>query len=169
MARCAPRVLIVLALAGALAACGFQLRGAYGIDERLQPLYLDASGAFGRELADTLERGGVEVSAVRDDAAARLEITDTERERRVLALGDDGRVDEYELIYRAEWRLVAGADEDVAEPLIGATRDTARGSYIFRRGDRLAADAEEEVVEARIRGEVAERILRRLAAWLPDD
>ncbi len=160
-----PRLLIVLCLLPLLAACGFQLRGSYGIDERLQPMYIAAGGEFGHALTNELERGGIDLTADRNTAASVLEVIERHRDRRVLAIAEDGRADEYEILYTVDWRLLAGDGADSGDALIAATRHSARDAYIFDPGRRLAADAEEEVLEERIRAEVAERILRRIEAW----
>lgn len=163
------RVVLIALLALALAACGFQLRGAYGIDDALQPVYLDASGDFGNTLERTLRTGGIELTGSRDQAGATLRVQGTERERRVLAIREDGRVDEYEIVYRVDWRLETVDDEGATKRLIDSTRYAARRSYIFEPGSRLAADDEEEVLIELLYEDLSDRILRRIEAWTPED
>jgi LPS-assembly lipoprotein len=162
--RLGPIVLLVLALA----ACGFQLRGAYGIDDALQPLRIEARGDFRDTLERALRTGGVELTSSRDQAAATLRVLDTERERRVLAIREDGRVDEYELVYRVDWHLEAVTEAGETARLIDRTRYAGQRSYIFEPGSRLAADDEEEVLIELLYEDLSDRILRRIEAWSPE-
>lgn len=163
------RLPVIALLAALLVACGFQLRGSYDIPADLQPLRVDAGGEFGDALERVLRTGGVELTRERDQAAATLRVTDRSEERRVLAIREDGRVDEYELVYRVTWHLApSGGGGDPADHLIAATRYSGERSYIFDPGSRLAADDEEEVLREILREDLADRILRRLEAWSPD-
>lgn len=159
----------IVVLAVLLAACGFQLRGAYDIHADLQPLHVDAHGDFGETLQRVLRTGGVELTDDRGDAAATLRVTDREQDRRVLAIREDGRVDEYELVYRITWHLAPGdGGAEPADRLIASTRYSGERSYIFEPGSRLAADDEEEVLLDILREDLADRILRRIESWSPE-
>lgn len=158
----------VMLLGLVLAACGFQLRGAYDIHPDLQPLHLAASGDFGNTLERVLRSGGVELTGDRERAAATLRVTERQQDRRVLAIREDGRVDEYELVYRVTWQLTPAADgSDPTDYLIPPTRYSGERSYIFSPDSRLAADDEEEVLRDILREDLADRILRRVEAWSP--
>lgn len=157
----------VLLMAVVATGCGFKLRGSYGVADALQPVYLDAGGDFGRVLERSLAAGGVELADSPDAAASVLNVQSTDRERRVLAIDEDGRANEYELVLRADWSLRASGDDDEAR--IGSTRYSASRSFFFDPESRLARDDEEEVLIDEIRADLADRILRRIAAWTPDD
>lgn len=163
------RITQILLLSVLLAACGFQLRGSYGIDETLQPMYVQAGGEFGNELRRALAAGGIELTRDRGEASSTLRVMNADRERRVLAIRQDGRVDEYELVLRVDWRLEGSGDGDSAGLLIEATRYSGQRSYIFDPGSRLAADDEEEVLIEILHSDLADRILRRIEAWSPGD
>lgn len=151
------------------AGCGFKLRGSYGISEVMQPLYLQASGDFGRVLESNLATGGVELADSPANAASVLEVRSAQDDRRTLAIDEEGRVDEYEVVFRVTWRLAAGEARSDDEPLIGETEYGAGRSFVFDPESRLAADDEEEVLIEELHADLADRILRRLAAWSPGD
>lgn len=158
----------MMILALLLTACGFQLRGSYGIDESLQPMQVSAGGDFGAALRVALETGGVSLTDDAAEAAAVLRVTGTERDRRVLAIDERGRVDEYELEYRVAWHLERGDGSDETQRLIKSTGYSARRSYIYDAGSQLAADDEEEVLIDTLYRDLADRILRRIETWSPE-
>ncbi len=93
----------VLLLGGVLvsvAGCGFQLRGTVEFPAHLQPLQvtgLDIHDPLRRELLALLRTQGVQLSEHAEQAQARLHLQGLKEHRRVLSVGADARVSEYEI------------------------------------------------------------------------
>jgi len=160
-----PRVAIVAALVLGLAACGFQLRGSYGIDDDLMPMRVDAGGELGRALRDGFAASGIELTDSPESAHSTLRVLNSERERRIIAIGQDGNVDEFELLYDVRWRLDRSDGDGGTQALVEPTTNRVRRNFIFDPDRRLAADEEEEALVEQLFRDMTDRILRRIEAW----
>ena len=162
-------VAAVAALALAVTACGFQLRGSYRLPDALFPLQIDAPGgsAVARELRATLERQDVELTADPAAAAARLVILDESSERRILAIGSSADVEEYELRTTVRWELVRAAAEGETTAL-GPEELTACRDYGFDPEAVLSKQNEEDALYEDMSEDLAQRLLFRLQAWSPE-
>lgn len=161
---------VALAALTALAACGFQLRGSYDIPPAIVPIAIEAPGGSGvaRALDDALGYGDMRVATSDESAASRIEILDERSERRVLAVGSRGKVDEYELRYNVRWRLVdARADAEGERELIAPAELTARRDYIQDSTAVLGKESERDALVDGMREDIAQRILARIQAWEP--
>lgn len=153
-----------------VAACGFQLRGSYGIDEALMPMRVVGGGDLGGELRATLRRSGVELVDDAAAAASTLRILERDRERRIVAITETGRVDAYEIVQSVEWQLDgrAATDEGARPELIAANVVAAWRSYDFDPDAVLSRDDQEEIIDELLLRDVVDRILFRIQAWSPD-
>jgi LPS-assembly lipoprotein len=123
--RLALAVLIAVGPAG----CGFHLRGEAEPRPELARTLLEADRLeprFRYRLAQALERNGVELVEAPGEASAILTVRDTARERRVLSVGSDARVTEYELLARIEISARTPEGEVVLEPRNLSTRRAYR-------------------------------------------
>ncbi|HHA19376.1 MAG TPA: hypothetical protein ENK70_06695, partial [Methylophaga sp.] len=83
-----------------LAGCGFHLRGTAIIPDDLKVIYIqgvDTNKSLGLELKNSLIRNGVTVVNDYQKDSAILTILENKVERRVLSVGSDAKVNEYEL------------------------------------------------------------------------
>ncbi|WP_240483794.1 LPS assembly lipoprotein LptE [Methylobacillus sp. MM3] len=144
----------------ALAACGFQLRGATELG--FKKLYLQKSNAsaLAKELRRSLTSSGVEVVATPEEAEMLLELSGESTEKNILSLSGGGKVREYELIYRVTIRLREASSELWGIPqLIEQRRD-----YSYDDTQLLAKEGEEARLYSDMRSDSAREILRRLNA-----
>jgi LPS-assembly lipoprotein len=148
--------LCVLGLTG----CGFALRGSYALP--YQGVSVSSTGAsvvagqIRRELADTQTK--VVSSAV--EADAQLVVVDERRERQILSLSGAGRVREYELRLRIEYRAVR-KDGTVLIP----TSEIMLKRILPFNDERIIAKAQEEAqMYADMEKDAVGQILRRLIA-----
>src|SRR5262249_2823739 len=153
------RVLLALAVL-ALGGCGFQLRGT--ADLPFQTLYMPpATGGIALDVKRNIQ-AGTRTKVVDDpkQADAQLQFTQEIRDRNILSLAATGRVREYQLRYRVEFRVVDGkGGEFVPGSSILLTRDVT-----FNDSDVLSKEAEEAQLYRDMQFDMVQQIMRRLAA-----
>jgi len=164
MARAARLALLGVALW--LGGCGFHLRGTAGFEETpLSAVYL-AAGAEESEMAAALETALSQVGVRRvtsaEEADARIVLHRYSERRRVLSVGEEARVREYELIARLVFSAQAG-DDGWRVP---RTRLEAMRDITFDPTQVLGRTREQEVFYEEMRRGLAQRVLRRLNAQL---
>ena len=120
------RILSLVFLVCTLAACGFQLRGAYNLPEHLSPLYLDKDSMsllLYKEMRTSLKASGAELTEDEATAASVLEISREQKTRDVISVDTLGRVREYRLIYRFKFTLQASGEAVIDKSNIQLTRN----------------------------------------------
>jgi len=156
-------IIPVLILAAALAGCGYHLRGSQR-PLALPPLALEAGpGALRQAVAARLEAAGVRVAP---EAPVVLRLLGEERRRRVLSVGEAGRVAEYELRYRLRFELRRPGRPLAREsPVVRETLERRRVA-VFREEEALARERERERLWEALREEAVTELLRRLEGLL---
>ena len=120
------RILSLVFLVCTLAACGFQLRGAYNLPEHLSPLFLDKDSMsllLYKELRSTIKASGAELTEDRATAASILQISREQNTRDVISVDTLGRAREYRLIYRFSFTLQASGEAVIDNSNIQLTRN----------------------------------------------
>jgi LPS-assembly lipoprotein len=156
----APAILLACLL---LAACGFQLRGEATLPAVMDRTWLavaDEHSVFARDLARHLEASGVELVGRAGEEAATLEIFSERMQREALTITGQARVREFMLIFDVEFELRDGD----GEVLIERERLQLTREYSFDEQEILAAQREQEFLEADLRRAMTSRVLRRLEA-----
>lgn len=165
-ARHAPRPvwLGIALLALLLGACGFQPRGqAPGAGSLPSPIFISGLSPYAqlsRELERQLKIAGVAMAPSAVESAAVLHISRWDRNARLLSVNSRNNAIEYELEEAVQFRLRA---PDGGE-LVG--EQTARVTRIEFRPETavLGSAREAELLRGDMRRELAERVVRRLAA-----
>lgn len=120
------RILSLVFLVCTLAACGFQLRGAYNLPEHLSPLFLDKDSMsllLYKELRSTMIASGAELTEDEANAASILQISREQKTRDVISVDSLGRAREYRLIYRFSFTLQASEEAVIDNSNIQLTRN----------------------------------------------
>jgi LPS-assembly lipoprotein len=156
------RVLAAVTVLMALAACGFQLRGQAPLPAVVAQPYVDAPDRYTALYAaidQRLRAAGAQPAANAADASAviRLHLDDTGRE--LLSVTADNKPGEYEIYYAAEFSVTSGATELLSRQQVRLTRD-----YGYDEAAVLAKEHEEASLRVALAGEIADLIMRRLAA-----
>ncbi len=162
MRRYAIKYLAVLAAAGLLGGCGFQLR------EQAQLLfsaaYVDApdNSPLGNGLR--LSLGGQKKRAMkREDAAVIIRVTRELHSKTILSLSGTGKVSEYRLEYEVEYAAYAAAGTELIAPSqIHLTRD-----FNYDDNHVLAKETEEATLNRSMEEEALRQTLRRLTYIKP--
>lgn len=160
-------LVLLVALAASLAACGFELRGStsqYSMPFRSIYLAIDDTSALGNELRRNL-RAGDKVDVVLDPAKAeaRFDVLSENRGKAILSLNSQGRVREYLLTYT----LVFSVRNTKGGELLAPTEITLKRALTFNESQVLAKEQEEGLLYRDMQADLVQQILRRLAAVKP--
>lgn len=154
-----------LAAPAALAACGFQLRGAIGLPfSTLHASFPPASAATGADFRRLL-RAASETRLVErpEDAEARLVVLSELREKEIVGFSSTGRPREYQLRLRFAFHLLdAGGNE-----LIPYTELLLRRDITTTDTQLVSKEQEEAMLYRDMQADLVQMLLRRLAAARP--
>ena len=161
-------LLSLLALAPVLSACGFRLRGAPSFPFSTLYVNAPAGSPFTREVLRNLATAGGALTLVLPPAPAAsadatLHLMGERRERVVLAKTVSGQVREVELRLFARFRLV---DKD-GRIWIDDTEMFQKRDMSYSESLALAKDEEEASLYRNMYADLAQQLLRRLAASQP--
>ena len=150
---------LVLISALTLASCGFHLRGA--ADVPFHALYIpNAKTGIALDLKRNIE-AGTNAKVVDDPKAADaiLELSGETREKIILSLTGTGRVREFRLRYRVNFRVHDGKGSDyIPSSAVQLSRDVT-----YNDAEILAKEAEEQLLFRDMQTDMVQQILRRLA------
>jgi LPS-assembly lipoprotein len=156
------RASLILAAFLALAACGFHLRGEAPLPAVMAKPWIDTQDRYSplyAALMQRLEAAGATPAPNAADASAviNLHLDDTGRE--LLSVTADNKPGEYEVYYAAEFSVSNGATELLSRKQVKLTRE-----YGYNETAVLAKEHEEDSLRAALAEEIADLIMRRLAA-----
>ena len=156
------RPLAGLLLLASLAGCGFQMRGHAPLPAVAATPYVESADRFTPLYAalDRRLRAAGATPAVNTSEASvvvRLYLDETGRE--LLSVTADNKPGEYEVYYAAEFAVTNGATELIQRTPVKLTRN-----YGYDESAVLAKEHEEASLRDALAGEIADLILRRLAA-----
>jgi LPS-assembly lipoprotein len=144
-----------------LAACGFQLRGVTALP--FESLYVDGGGnpALAAEIGRAIRTGTqTRLTDRAADAQAVLQVQGAAREKRILSLTGAGRVREYQLLYRINFRLIDKDNRD----LIPSQPIELRRDMSYDDTQVLAKEQEEALLYRDMQSDALMQLMRRLAA-----
>ena len=130
---------------------------------RLPPTYLAGqAGALQREMKYYLTVAKVPLVNNEKDAQLVMDLIGEDVQRRVLSVGADGRVQEYEVHYAATYAVRRPDGKAIiSRETLGQERD-----YTFSQSEVLAKDTEQDRLVNDMRRAVIRQIVRRLQAAL---
>ena len=159
--RLPPSAFLLAAAALLLSACGFQLRGQAPLP--FNSIYVQATGtsSFALQLKRAVRAGsGTRITDRANEAEVVLQILNELQEKEILSLGAGGRVREFQLRYRVQYRLT---DEKNREH-IPATEIVLKRDYSFNDEQALSKEAEEALLYRDMRNDAVQQLVRRLQA-----
>lgn len=157
------RISLIALFVGALAGCGFQLRGAY--DLPYESIYLAAPEftLVGSGLKRAIGSSGTRLAKTPQDAQAIFQPTGESRLPIILSLSSAGRVREKRLSYRYSYRMMDNKGRDLILPVtVEIYRDLT-----YADSDVLAKDQEEQLLWRDMERDLVQQLMRRLAAVKP--
>ncbi len=156
------RAAILVVALGFAAGCGFHLRGQAPLPPVMAAPFVDASDHYTplyAALDARLRAAGARPApnAAAATAVIRLSADDTGRE--LLSVTADNKPGEYEVYYSAEFSVSNGPAVLLSPKQVKLTRE-----YGYDESAVLAKEHEEESLRIALAEEIADQILRRLAA-----
>jgi LPS-assembly lipoprotein len=150
--------LLLIAIAG----CGFHLRGAVPLSDSLKLMYVQGINVQ-QDLGLTLKRGlqqnGVQVVDNYEKNSAVLTVLENKFERRILSVGNNAKVSEFELYGVLKFKITDGQGKLLIEPQqLEAIRD-----YQFDQTQVLSSDREEAILREQLNEQLVQSLLRRLS------
>ncbi|NQY26897.1 MAG: hypothetical protein HRT92_06925 [Piscirickettsiaceae bacterium] len=146
-----------------LASCGFHLRGSADLVDSLKVMYIQGVNlkqGLGLELKRNLTRNDVSVLANYQEGSAVLTIVENKVERRVLSVGSDAKVSEYELFGTVKFNISDKNGQLLAEN----QQVEARRDYQFDQDQVLGKEEEEHLLREQLNQQLAQSIVRYLSA-----
>jgi len=157
MTRLALLFTLVLTLAG----CGFQLRGAANLPYETLHVAAAPTSTFATQLRRAVRSGSqTRVVGNAKEAQATLYVLDESREKTILSLSGGGRVREFQLTYRVQYRV---ADKDNKE-LRAPTQIRLHRDLSFNDTDTLSKESEEALLYRDMQTDAVNQLLRQLQA-----
>jgi len=159
-----PSSFILLAAALLLAGCGFHLRGTATLP--FNTLYVQAPplSPFALQLKRAVQAGSsTKVIERADQAEAILQILTEVPEKEILSLGGGGRVREFQLRYRVQFRLTDAQNREH----IPATEIILKRDYSFNDEQVLSKESEEALLYRDMRTDAVYQLVRRLQTAKP--
>lgn len=154
------KLVVGIALVVSISACGFALRGAVALPFQSIYVGLPDSSALGAELKRHLRANGkTEISAQATQADVILDVLGETREKQILSLNSQGRVREFNLIYKLNFRLRDKQGREVIEP----TTLLLKRNLSFKENEALAKEAEEALLYRDMQSELVQQMMRRFA------
>ena len=154
----------LLVLAGALlAACGFQLRGAYSLPYESLYVAVPDYSVVGAGLKRAIRHTSTRLADSAKDAQATFQPTGELKLPTILSLSSAGRVREKRLTYRYNYRIVDSKRRDLIAPVsVELFRDIT-----YADSDVLAKTQEEDLLWRDMENDLVQQLMRRLAANKP--
>ena len=139
-----------------LIACGFQLRG--GIEANFDSISINGGSAgFVKQLKKRLRQSSIAVLPT--DGEVKLEIVDDLLNKRILSLNSDGRISEYELIYKVSYRVKGKNDSEWGQLI----NNEVRRQYTYDDENVIAKALEEEKLINGMRDELIRTITAQIS------
>ena len=145
-----------------LPACGFHLRGQVQLPPVMAAPYLDAGDRFTplyAALDRRLRAAGATPAPSAAEASVVVHLHMDETGRELLSVTADNKPGEFEVFYAAEFSVTNDAAELISRKQVKLTRN-----FGYDETAVLAKEHEEASLREALAGEIADLILRRLAA-----
>ena len=162
MKRARPALVALLAVLALAGGCGFHLKGAAKLGPAFQKVYLDVPdpySAANRAVRDALSLAGSTLTRTRDDDAAVVQLVKDETGRRIMSVSVRNVPTEYEVYYNVTYRVSGGGKQTLAPTALTLSRVIANDETA-----QLEKEQEERIVREALARDIAERIVRQLAA-----
>lgn len=155
--------LLLLFVSGSLASCGFQLKQRTALPASFGPVSIQGIGkysSFYRTVRSALRQSSI--SIVESTAASHSIHITPSRDRKVLSVNTAGKVSEYELIQRLNYRVTSASGTTLIEPTT-----LSRSSYYTVSSTEILGDStEENDVYQRLEDDLVNQMFDQISAAL---
>jgi len=145
-----------------MAACGFSLQGATSTPAAMQRTYIETPDRFSqfyRELRNSLQAAGVEVTDSPADATATLSILYDFTDQRVLSVSARNVPTEFEVFYTVRYAITSGGESLLEPQELTLTRD-----YTYDATLVLGKAKEEQLMRDAIVDDLVSIVLKQISA-----
>lgn len=155
-------VVLSLFLLGAVAGCGFRLRGQTALPPGLERPWIEASpdSRIAEPLRLALVRAGAKPAASAAEASAVIALLGEEVSTEVLTIGGGARIREFRIWHR----LRVEARDPAGAPLFPPARFELSRDYNFDERGALAAELEAEQLRQELTRDLLQAVLRHIGA-----
>jgi LPS-assembly lipoprotein len=150
------QILVLVGVLG-LGACGFQLRGDASLP--FESLYIEGGQDIVVDLQRAIRPTATKVTDSPQDAEAVLQILGEAREKRILGLTSAGRVSEFRLLYRVDFKVAGKNGVDLLSP----QQIELRRDITFNDSQTLAKESEEALLYRDMQSDAVQQIIRRMS------
>jgi LPS-assembly lipoprotein len=153
------RSLLMVTLVFSLISCGFHLRGAADIS--FNSIFIQGNTlVINKNLKKSLASNEIKILSSAEGADLLLDLIGEESEKRILSIGGQGTVNEFELYYRVHYRIKQAGDALWSQPqTVESRRD-----FTYSDANLLAKQREEKRLNDDMQDDVVRGIMRRLSA-----
>ncbi len=152
------RQILILGCALTLGACGFQLRGNASLP--FESLYIEGGQDIAVDLQRAIRPTTTKIMDKATEAQAVLQILNESREKRILTLSSAGRVNEFRLLYRVNFKIIDRAGRELLSP----QQVELRRDITFNDSQTLAKESEEALLYRDMQTDAVQQIFRRMSA-----
>jgi LPS-assembly lipoprotein len=156
-------IVLALALALVLSACGFHLRDALVLPSDFGPVRVASTDRYSSlpdSLTRSIERAGAQIAAPDDTTATVIDLLSERWGNTPISVDQFGRAQEYSLRYAVVFEVRrADGSKPVPRQAVELSRD-----YVSSPTDSIGEESERELLEKELRREMAASIIRRLDA-----
>lgn len=159
------RALLLLFVAAALSACGFQLRGSYNLPwETVSISGLPENNDLYFQIRRSIESSSqTRLTEDPKQAQATLQVLRNIQHKSILSLSAKGLVREFQLTRTFSYRIVDAAGKEIVPP----SQIILQRDMTFDDAQIFAKEAEEALIVREMQTDLVQQLLRRLAAVKP--
>ena len=150
----------LMILMSVVSSCGWQLRGTSNLPPEMAHVYVEGlsrKNRFVQDLNQNLSFAGGSVTKNPASAGVILKVHNDQFERRVVSLSEQGKANEYELIYRIRFELRKPDDSS----LLPAQTIEIRRAYFNPQVQVIGKSEEENQIREEMYKEAVRTLLRR--------
>jgi len=152
------RQILILWCVLSLGACGFQLRSNASLP--FESLYVEGGQDIAVDLQRAIRPTTTKITDKAQEAQAVLQILNESREKRILTLSSAGRVNEFRLLYRVDFKVIDKAGRELLSP----QQVELRRDITFNDSQTLAKESEEALLYRDMQADAVQQIFRRMSA-----
>ena len=159
-----PKLLISILIVNLLSACGFHLRGNLDFPPGIEPFYISSANPNDRlhlELVNIFNASDIELAKRPDEANYQLVISSQKKDKRSTAIGNDGRIAEYQLIESVTFLI----KDKSGQVVTGPNNMTERRTLQNNPNRVISTESEEQLIRDEMEKSLARKITRQLSKF----
>ena len=159
------KTIIGLVVGFVLTGCGFKLRNSVDLPAGMQSVYIEGVSPISelvQNLQTQLAYGEGRIIHDPKDAGLIIAILDQKEDRRVISLDNQGKANEFRLIYRLRFALRKGDGKELVSP----QEVTITKEYFNDQVDVIGKSDEEATIRREMHKEAVRRVMDRANAAL---